>query len=127
VTASVYGFGWRDLNRQLRVLGQPADPWRALAAVTTGWPAIVPPFLSVHRTATMIADAQRRAGQAQTLSPSATVVIAAGAVAWFATALAGLSVWVLIGVLWPLVAMVFVGFMQQELSRALGQRVPPGS
>lgn len=49
---------------------------------------------------------------------------AAGARAWFATAVAGLVVWFLIGVIWPLIAMVFVVYMQRELNRALGQRVP---
>ena len=75
----------------------------------------------------MIANAQRRAGQAQTLSPSTPVVIAAVAVAWFATGLAGLAVGLLIGVIWPLVATVFAGHLQQELSRAVGQRVSAGS
>jgi hypothetical protein len=36
-------------------------------------------------------------------------------------------VWVLIGVLWPLVAMVFAGHLQRELNRAIGQRVRAGS
>lgn len=131
VTVSVYGFWWWDANRPLRALGRPAGPGRALAAVTVGFAALIPPFLSVHRTATMIAEAQRRAGQADVLSPSAPVAIAAvaaaGAVAWVATALAGLPVWFLIGVIWPLIAMVSAGYMQRELNRAVGQRVPARS
>jgi hypothetical protein len=91
VTMSLYGFWWwREVNRQLRALGQPADPGRALAAVTTGWLALIPPFLSVHRTATMIAAVQRRGGLVRTVNPAAAVAIAAvagaGAIAWFALA-----------------------------------------
>ena len=62
VTVSLYGFWWwRDEPAAEGALGQPADPGRALAAVTVGWLALVPPFLSVHRTTTMIAAAQRSA------------------------------------------------------------------
>lgn len=90
VTVSLYGFWWWwDVGRQLRALGEPADPGRALAAVTVGFLAVVPPFQSVHRTTAMIAAAQRRAGVTPTPGPSATVAIAAlaapGAIVWAAT------------------------------------------
>jgi hypothetical protein len=123
VTFSLYGFWWWwDVNRQLKALGQPASPWRALAAVTAGWLAVVPPFRSVHRTATMISAAERCAGMASTVNASAAVTIAAvaavGAVAWVATSLAALSVGIFIGMAWALIAMVFVGYLQRELNRA---------
>ena len=125
VTFSLYGFWWWwDVNRQLKALGQPASPWRALAAVTAGWLAVVPPFRSVHRTATMIGAAERRNGMASTVNPSAAVTIAAvaaaGAMAWVVTSLAALSVGIFIGMAWALIAMVFVGYLQRELNRAAG-------
>jgi hypothetical protein len=125
VTFSLYGFWWWwDVNRQLKALGQPAHPWRGLAAVTVGWLAVVPPFRSVHRTATMIGAAERRSGMASTVNPSAAVTIAAvaavGAVAWVATSLAAVSAGIFIGMAWALIAMAFVGYLQRELNRAAG-------
>jgi hypothetical protein len=125
VTFSLYGFWWWwDVSRQLKALGQPAHPWRALAAVTVGWLAAVPPFRSVQRTATMIGAAQPRTGMASTVNASAAVTIAAvaaaGAITWVATSLAALSVGIFIGMAWALIAMVFVGYLQRELNRAAG-------
>jgi len=125
VTFSLYGFWWWwDVNRQLKAAGQPAHPWRALAAVTVGWLAVVPPFRSVYRTATMIGAAERRTGVAGTVNPSAAVTIAAvaavGAGAWVATSLAAVSAGIFIGMAWALIAMVFVGYVQRELNRAAG-------
>jgi hypothetical protein len=125
VTFSLYGFWWWwDVNRQLKAAGQPASPWRALAAVTAGWLAVVPPFRSVQRTTTMIAAAERRTGMASTVNPSAAVAIAAvaaaGAIAWVATSLAAASVGIFIGMAWALIAMVLVGYLQRELNRAAG-------
>lgn len=107
VTVSVCGFWWWDVGRQLRVLGQPADPWRALTAVTVGLLAIVPSFLSVHRHDDRQCPAAGGAGA--DAEPVHSVVIAAVAVAWFATGLAGFAVGLLIGMIWPLIAMVFAG------------------
>jgi hypothetical protein len=125
VTFSLYGFWWWwDVNRQLKAAGQPAHPWRALAAVTVGWLAVVPPFRSVYRTATMIGAAERRSGVVGTVNPSAAVTIAAvaavAAVAWVATSLAAVSAGIFIGMAWALVAMVFVGYLQRDLNRAAG-------
>ena len=87
VTVSLYGFWrWQDVSRQPGAVGQPADPGRALAAVTIGWLAVIPPSRSVHRTTAMIAEAERRAGLNSTLNWSAAVAVAAvvaGVVAWF--------------------------------------------
>ena len=125
VTFSLYGFWWWwDVNRRLKALGQPAHPWLALAAVTVGWAAVVPPFRSVQRTAVMIGAAERRTGAASTVNPSLAVTIAAvaaaGAIAWVATSLAALSAGIFIGMAWALIAMVFVGYLQRELNRAAG-------
>lgn len=92
--------------------------------MTAGWIAVVPPFRSVHRTATMIGAAERGAGTASTVNASAAVTIAAvaavGAVAWVATSLAALSAGIFIGMAWALIAVVFVGYLQRELNRAAG-------
>jgi hypothetical protein len=127
VTFSLYGFWWWwDLNRQLKALGQPGHPWRALAAVTAGWIAVIPPFRSAQRTAAMIATAERRSGIIHPVSPPVAVTIAAiaaaGAAAWAATSLAALTVGIYIGLAWPLLAMVFVGYLQRGLNRAAGER-----
>ena len=92
--------------------------------MTAGWIAVVPPFRSVHRTATMIGAAERGAGMAGTVNASAAVTIAAvaavGAGAWVATSLAAVSAGIFIGMAWALIAMVFVGYLQRELNRAAG-------
>jgi hypothetical protein len=125
VTFSLYGFWWWwDVNRQLKAAGQPAHPWRAVAAVTAGWLTVVAPFRSVRRTATMIGAAERHAGMTSTVNPSLAVTIAAvaaaGAVAWVATSLAALSVGIFIGMAWAVIAMVLVGYLQRGLNRAAG-------
>jgi hypothetical protein len=146
VTLSLYGFWWWwDVNRQLRSLGQPARPWRSLAMVTLGW-LVVPVavvagrpgaavvlsavpvalcLLAVHRTATMIAAAQRRAGtHARLAAPVAvalTAVALGAAVAWFGLSLTGAPVALALGMAWPLVAMVLVGYVQAGLDAALAR------
>lgn len=124
VTVSVYGFWWWwDVNRQLRALGQPARPWRSLAAVTIGWLAIAPPFLSVHHTTAMIAAAQQRVGVVAPAQPSVAValagVFAVGLVAFYLTSLAALSIAFLVGLVPPLMGMVLVGYVQAAINRAI--------
>jgi hypothetical protein len=60
VTRSLSGYRWWDVSRQLRALGQRADPERVLAAVRVGVFGVVPPFLLVRRATMMIAAAQAR-------------------------------------------------------------------
>jgi hypothetical protein len=127
VTFSLYGFWWWwDINRQVKSLGQPAHPWRALAAVTAGWIAVVPPFWSVQRTATMIAAAEYRTGIPDTVSAPVALILAAiaaaGAAAWAVLSLAALPVGIYIGLAWPVLAMVFVGYLQRGLNRAAAER-----
>jgi hypothetical protein len=126
VTFSLYGFWWWwDVNHQLKALGQPAHPWRALAAITAGWVAVIPPFLSVRHTATMIAEAERRAGAGPGVSAPVAVAIAAtaaaGAVAWAALSLAAVTAGIYIGLIWAVLAMMFVGYLQRGLNRAVGE------
>ncbi len=144
VTVSIYGFWWWwDLNRQLRAVDQPARPWRALAMVTLGWLVVAVPLLAdwpwavaalsvipivlsvvaVHRTAGMIAAAQLAAGRPATVSPPVAVTITTlallGAVSWLVLSLAVVPVALFIGIAWPLVAMVLVGYLQTAFNSAL--------
>ena len=145
VTASVYGFWWWwDLNRQLRALGQPARPWKALGLVTLGWLVVLPALLvswmwvvvalsvvpvglslvAVQQTTLMVAAAQRARGAAGTVSVKVAVGLAAaalaGAVAWFAFSVLAIPSGLLIGVAWPLVAMALVSYLQTGLNDAVG-------
>ena len=146
LTVSVYGFWWwYDLNRELRALGRPARPWRALGLVTLGWLLVAPAVMagwfwlavvlslvpvvmclvSVRETTGMVAAAQREAATRRVLSVPASLglvaVALAGLVAWFATtAAAGLTGGMLLGVIWPLVAMGFIGYVQAAFNEAVG-------
>lgn len=146
VTASLYGFWWwYDLNRQLRALGKPARPWRSLGevvlglaviapAVMAGWPwaavALAPVslglcLLAVWQTATLLAEAQRERHVRSSIDARLAVGIAgiagAGAIAWYALAVLQVPGFLMVGVLWPLVAMCFVGYMQAQLNTLLGR------
>ncbi|KAE8762711.1 DUF4234 domain-containing protein [Georgenia thermotolerans] len=131
LTLSIYGFWWWwDVNRRLRSLGQPADPWRALSLVTLGWLpvlaallarapwiavvlSVIPVVLSVgavFRTAAMLAAGQQAAGVTRPVSAP----LAAG--------LAGVDA-LAVGVAWPLVAMGLVAYLQAGVNTAL----PAGS
>lgn len=145
VTASVYGFWWWwDLNRQLRTLGQPARPWKALGLVTLGWLVVFPALLmswmwvvvalsvvpvglslvAVQQTTLMVAAAQRAPGAARTVSVKVAVGLAAaalaGAVAWFAFSVLAIPSGLLTGVAWPLVAMALVSYLQTGFNDAVG-------
>ena len=145
VTASVYGFWWWwDLNRQLRSLGQPARPWKALALVTLGWLVVLPALLAswmwvvvalsvvpvglslvaVQQTTLLIAAAQRARGASSTVSVKVGGGLAAaalaGAVAWFAFSVLAIPSGLLIGVAWPLVAMALVSYLQAGFNDAVG-------
>lgn len=142
VTASIYGFWWWwDVNRQLRDLGQPAGPIRAMALVTLGWVPVtaalmigwpwvavaasgVPvalSLLSVRESTTLLAAAQHRQGVATPVSvPLAFGLVAvalACLVAWFALSMAGIESGMVLGVAFPLIAMVFIAYFQGGLNR----------
>jgi hypothetical protein len=145
VTVSVYGFWWWwDLNRQLKALGQPARPWKALGLVTLGWLVVLPALwanwmwvvvvlsvlpvgmslVAVQQTAAMVAAAQRAQGASATVSDTAAVGIAVaaltGAVAWFALSVLTIPSGLLVGVAWPLVAMALVTYLQAGFNDAVG-------
>jgi hypothetical protein len=145
VTVSVYGFWWwYDVNRQLRTVGQPARPWRSLGEVTlglvavapgvvAGWPWVVVALspipvglclLSVRQTSLMLVAAQQVRGLRTTASAPLIASVAAvalvGAVAWYALAVLEVPGFMLVGVLWPCVAMVFVGYVQAQLNTLPG-------
>jgi hypothetical protein len=47
-------------------------------------------------------------------------VAGAGAIAWFVMAFPAVSFGTFLGIVWPLIAMVFIGYVQRELNRAIG-------
>jgi hypothetical protein len=145
VSVSIYGFWWWwDLNRQLKALGQPARPWKALGLVTLGWLVVLPALwanwmwavvalsalpvamslVAVQQTAAMVAAAQRAHGARGTVSDTAAVGLAvaalAGAVAWFALSVLTIPSGLLVGVAWPLVAMALVTYLQTGFNDAVG-------
>lgn len=149
LTLSAYGFWWWwDLNRQLRAIGQPARPWTASAQVTLGWLVVFPALLTnrlelvvassivpvalslaaVGRTAAMIAAAQRERGVPEPLSVPVAVGLAAsaltGSVAWFALSVLAIPSGLLIGLAWPLVAMVLISHLQTGLNDAVADEPP---
>lgn len=144
LTASVYGFWWWwDLNRQLRALGQPARPGRALAAVAACWTVLLPPLwagwpwavvalsvvpvacclFSVHETAGLLVALQRSRRVSSAFSASVAVGLAAvallGAVAWFALSFSAAEAGFLVGVAWPLVALALVVYVQTAFNRCV--------
>jgi hypothetical protein len=147
LTVSVYGFWWwYDLNRQLRTLGQPARPGRALGevllglavvapGVMAGWPWLVVGLspvviglclLSVWQTVTALAAGQRSHALGTSVSIPLAVGLAAtalvGAVGWYALAVLEVTGFLFLGVLWPLVAMLFVAYLQGQLNAVIGDR-----
>ena len=46
---------------------------------------------------------------------------AAGAVAWAALSLAAVTAGIYIGLIWAVLAMMFVGYLQRGLNRAVGE------
>jgi hypothetical protein len=69
ITLGVYSFVWyykvnreaKDFDRRIEV-----SPLIALLAVLIGWIIIIPPFVSIYRTGTRIAEMQRAAGMPAT-------------------------------------------------------------
>ena len=130
VTLTVYGFWWWwDLNRRLGRLGTGTRPWRALAAVTIGWVAIVPPFWSVHKTVAGIAWVQRDGGQTPSARPRTAVgmaAVAAVGLALFATAGVFPPSFFLFGWIPPVVGVLFIRYVQREYNRAVERPAASG-
>ena len=61
ITLGIYTFyWWYQVNREMRDLGEEVDPARSVLAVSLGWLLIVPPFVSIYRTAGRIQRVRSR-------------------------------------------------------------------
>jgi len=70
VTLCVYGAVWYyKVNNELKNHGIENNPVTALLALLVGWVVIVPPFVSLYRTADRIRQAQERSGAATRIIP----------------------------------------------------------
>jgi hypothetical protein len=70
ITLGIYHAVWYyKINNELRNNGQVNDPTVALLAVTLGWLVIVPPFVSLYRTADRIKRAQEVTEAAERIIP----------------------------------------------------------
>jgi uncharacterized membrane protein len=69
ITLGIYHLvWWYKINSEARDAGIEVSPGVALLAILIGWIIIVPPFVSVFRTGSRIAEMQRRAGMAASCS-----------------------------------------------------------
>jgi Domain of unknown function (DUF4234) len=63
ITLGIYHLvWWYKINREARDAGIEVSPGISVLALLLGWLIIVPPFVSIYRTGTRIAQMQRRAG-----------------------------------------------------------------
>ena len=71
ITLGIYSLVWYyKVNRELRdASGIDVSPVVALLAITIGWVAIVPPFVSWYRTFQRIQQAQQQARVTSEVSP----------------------------------------------------------
>ena len=72
ITLGIYHLVWYyKINREARDFDERtnASPWVSVLAVTFGAVLIVPPFVSVYKTGSRIAQMQRAAGMEATCSP----------------------------------------------------------
>jgi hypothetical protein len=70
VTLGIYHAVWYyKINNELRNHGQTNDPLIALLAVALGWILIVPPFVSMYRTADRIKKAQEAEDASERIIP----------------------------------------------------------
>ena len=73
VTLHIYHFVWYYMiNREIRDhSGETikADPVLSILAVTIGWIVIVPPLVSIYRTADRVRQVQQAVGATKTISP----------------------------------------------------------
>jgi len=78
ITAGIYGFYWHwRVNKDASVfLRDPAiRAGVSLLAVTVGWLAIVPPFISLYHTGERIERMERQAGVRDVISPALFLVL----------------------------------------------------
>lgn len=80
VTLSIYYCYWYyKINEEMRDYRENeirVDPIMALLAITIGAILIVPPFVSVYRTAQRVRQAQVAAGASHRISPTVALVLA---------------------------------------------------
>jgi hypothetical protein len=79
ITLGVYYFVWyyRINDEARRYLDDPSiQPVVSLLAVLLGWVLIVPPFVSIYRTAGRVRRMQQRAGLASLCTPWIALVLA---------------------------------------------------
>ena len=76
VTLSVYYFVWYyKINNELKNYGVENNPTTAVLAITIGSFVIIPPFVSLYKTAARILDAQERAGASERIIPVLALVL----------------------------------------------------
>lgn len=81
LTLGIYFFvWWYKVNDELRSLGLRVDPVVSVMAVTIGIFLVVPPFVSVYKTAERIHEAELRSGAQEKMTPWAATAITIGAV-----------------------------------------------
>ena len=80
VTLGIYRWVWYYMiNREIRDhSGEqiPVDPVLSVLAITIGWVLIVPPFVSLYRTASRIRQVQEITGARKRISPGLALLIA---------------------------------------------------
>jgi hypothetical protein len=80
VTLGIYRFVWYYMiNREIRDhSGEqiPVEPVLSVLAITVGWAVIVPPFVSLYRTADRIRRVQEITGARKRVKPWLALVIA---------------------------------------------------
>lgn len=76
VTFGIYYLVWYyKINNELRNYRVQNDPLLALLAVTIGGFVIVPPFVSLYKTAARVLDAQNRSGASERIIPVLALVL----------------------------------------------------
>src|SRR5215210_2665073 len=71
VTFGIYYLVWYyKVNRELRDVGIGTSPLTSLLAITLGALILVPPFVSFWKTCGRIAEAERRFGAPEPVSPA---------------------------------------------------------
>ena len=76
ITLGVYAAVWYyKINNELKNYGVENNPTTALLAVLLGWVLIVPPFVSLYRTADRIRQAQEQGQASSRILPVAALVL----------------------------------------------------
>jgi len=76
ITIGIYQLVWYyKINNELNNHGEMNNPTVALLAVTLGGAIVVPPFVSLYKTADRIRQAQERAGAAERIVPALALLL----------------------------------------------------